>query len=130
MNSPSSPAGTSKLLIKVTLMARVVLPLRSQPWVDRLGLQRENREDALVHPPQRLAAGDPVEGFQAESVLTQRQRALVCQSALAQPGQVRRLGVVRPVDDAQVLTAAHLKARLPKPFGPADQVRGWLEDRK
>src|SRR5215467_9992354 len=100
----------------------------SQPRVDRLGLQRENRENALVHPPQRLAAGDPVEGFQAEGVLAQGQRALVCQSALAQPGQVRRLGVVRPVDDAQVLTAAHLQARLPEPFRPADQVRGWLDD--
>jgi hypothetical protein len=24
---------------------------RSQPWADRFGLQPENREDALVHPP-------------------------------------------------------------------------------
>ena len=36
-----------------------------------------------MHPPQRLAAGDPVEGFQAEGVLAQGHRALVRQSALA-----------------------------------------------
>ena len=34
---------------------------RSQPGVDWLGLEGEHAEHALVHPPQRLAPGHPVE---------------------------------------------------------------------
>ena len=68
-----------------------------------------------MDPPQRLAAGHPVQGLQAQRVLTQRERALVAERALAQPGQVGRLSVVGTVDDAQVLPAAHLQARLEQP---------------
>ena len=44
---------------------------RLQAGIDRLGLQGQDGEDALVHPPQRLAAGHPVQRFQAQSVLAQ-----------------------------------------------------------
>ena len=58
---------------------------RLQPWVHRLRLQREHREDRLVHPPQRFAVRQPVERLQAERVLPQGQRALVAEMAYAQP---------------------------------------------
>jgi len=58
----------------------------SQAGVDRLGLQGQDGEDALVHAPEGLAAGHPVQGFQAEGVLAQGEGALMGQAALAQPG--------------------------------------------
>ena len=96
---------------------------RSQSRVDRLGLQRQHREHRLVHPPQRFTRGHPVQRFQAERILAQRHRPLVRDVPLAQADQVRRLGVVRPVDDAQVLPAAHLDARLDQLPAGARQVR-------
>ena len=44
-----------------------------QPGVDRLGLEGEHAEHALVHPPQRLAPRHPVQALKAEGVLAQRQ---------------------------------------------------------
>ena len=61
---------------------------RSQPRVHRLRLQRQHPEHRLVHPPQRLLPGQPVEGLQAERVLAQRQRPLVVQEPLPQPGEM------------------------------------------
>ena len=46
--------------------------------------------------------------------------------ALPQPLQVGRLGVVGAVDDAQVLAAADLEARLGKALAPPGQVGGRL----
>ena len=55
----------------------------SQPGVDGFGLQGQDGEDALVDTPQGLAAGDAVQGLQAEGVFAQRQRAFVAEPALA-----------------------------------------------
>src|SRR5712692_9151335 len=107
----------------------------SQAGVDGFGLQGQDGEDAFVDAPEGFAAGDAVQGFQAESVFAQRQRALVAEPALAQAGQVGWFGVVGTVDEAQVLPAAHLQARLDQAAvlagaattaGGAGQVRGGL----
>jgi hypothetical protein len=55
----------------------------SEAGVDGLGFQGEDGEDALVHPPERLAAGDAVQGFEAEGVFAQGEGAFVGQAALA-----------------------------------------------
>lgn len=39
-----------------------------QLGIDRLGLQGEHSEHALVDAPEWLAAGDPVQRFQSEGV--------------------------------------------------------------
>src|SRR5215475_4982076 len=85
---------------------------RLQPWVDRLGFQCQYREDALMYPPERLAARDPVERLKPQRVLPCGQGALVPEAAGAEPVKICRLGVVGAVDDAQVLTPAHLQAWL------------------
>ena len=45
----------------------------SQPWVDRLALQRQHAEDALVHAIERLVAHEPLERLDAERELAQRE---------------------------------------------------------
>ena len=67
---------------------------RSQAWVDGLGLQGQDGEDAFVDAPDRAAARDAVEGLQAQVVLAQGEAALVAEAAIAQAGQVGRLGIV------------------------------------
>ena len=49
----------------------------SQPRVHRLRLQGQHREDRLVHPPQRLALGQPVQRLQARA-RTRAGRASAC----------------------------------------------------
>src|SRR5258708_31129578 len=93
----------------------------SQTRIHRFGFQRENREDAFVYPPERLAPGGSVECLEAERVLARGQRALVTEASRAQPVQIGRLGVVGPVDDPQVLRPAHLQAGLNQPPAAADQ---------
>ena len=39
--------------------------------------------------PEGLAAGDAVQGFQAQGVLAEGERALVAEAALAEAGQIR-----------------------------------------
>ena len=59
-------------------MVRIAPPTLagSQPGVDGFGFQGQDGEDAFVDAPEGLAAGDPVQGFQAQGVLAQRERAL------------------------------------------------------
>src|SRR6266545_8098878 len=90
----------------------------SQPRVDGLRLQGEYGEDRLVHPPQRLAVHEPGQRLDPQPVLAQGESALLAEMAL--PEYVERVGVVGPVDDAQVLPAAHLDPRL----RPGRQGRG------
>ena len=47
----------------------------SQPGVDGLRLHCQDGEHRLVDAPQRLARDQAVDGFQAQRVLAQRQRA-------------------------------------------------------
>jgi hypothetical protein len=44
-----------------------------EPGVHRFGFQRQHSEYCLVDPPQRLAPRAPVQRFQSEGVLPQRQ---------------------------------------------------------
>src|SRR6185437_16953120 len=104
------------------------LGLESEPWVDRLRLQRQDREDAFMHAPERFAATDAVERFEPEGVLTAGHRALVAEPALAQPLDVGGFGVVGAVDDAQVFTPANLEARLHQTASAACEVGRRLDD--
>src|SRR5215470_517253 len=81
---------TSAFLVATTVVdASTILPARrrprqasqrSEPRVDRLGLQGQDGEDAFVDAPERLAARDAVQGLQAQGVLAERQRALVAEA--------------------------------------------------
>ena len=101
---------------------------RSEAGVDRFGLEGEDGEDALVHAPQRLAARRTRSRASSPSANSRSgQRALVPEAALAQPVEVAGLGVLRAVDDAQVLPAAALHARAgPGRVGPRRQVASGL----
>lgn len=54
----------------------------SETRVDRLALQCEHGEHALVHPPQRFAAGESLQRLDAQGVLAQRERALRAEVAV------------------------------------------------
>jgi hypothetical protein len=58
-----------------------------------------------VDPPQRLTAGHPVQASRLRAYSRNASEHL-WPSALTQPGQVGRLGVVGALDEAQVLPAA------------------------
>jgi hypothetical protein len=98
-----------------------------QPGVDRLGLRGQDGEHALVHPPQRLPPGGPLQRLQPERVLAEGQAALSAEVAGAQPVEVLRPGVVRAVDDPQVLPPADLQPRLHQPAPAADEVGRRLD---
>jgi len=102
----------------------------SQARVDGLGFQGKDGEDAFVDAPEGLATGGAVEGFQAEGVLAQGKGALAGHGALAEAGEVDGLGVVGAVDEAQVVAAADLQARLRQgtAVGEVGKVGGGLDD--
>src|SRR4051812_24171408 len=60
----------------------------SEPRVDRLALEREHAEAALVHAAERLAADEPLERLDAERELAHRERALRAEGAPAQALEV------------------------------------------
>src|SRR5262245_31009237 len=70
-----------------------------QPGIHRFALERQHAERAFVDAAQRLAPHEALEPFDAERELAQRQRALARETAGAQPFQVLRQRVLRPVDD-------------------------------
>ena len=78
----------------------------SEPRVDRLGLEARTAKTASCTRHSGSPAANAVQRLQAEGVLAQGERALAAEVALAQP--VEAVGVVRAVDDPQVLPAAHL----------------------
>ena len=65
--------------------------------------KREDAEDALVHPVQRLARDEALERLDAEGELAEGERALVAEAAFAEADEVRLGGVFGAVDDAEVL---------------------------
>ena len=75
----------------------------SQPRIDRLALQRQHAEGALVHTAQRLALHEALQTLDAQRELAQRQPALRPQAALPQaerlqdprPGLYLLHGVIR-----------------------------------
>src|SRR5215470_17703212 len=102
--------------------------LRLQAGVYGFGLEGEYCEDTFVDAPEGLAVGEAVEGFQAEGVLAQGERALVAEGAFAEPVQVGRFGVVGAVDDPEVVAAADLEAGLGESVLAAGEVGGGLDD--
>src|SRR5215472_6296942 len=74
-----------------------------QAGVDRLALQGQHPEDALMHAEQRLAPDEPFQRLHPERELADRQGPLAAEVALAQPVQVAGQRVFGAVDDPQVL---------------------------
>ena len=100
----------------------------SQTRVDRLALQREHAEHALVDPPQRFALDEPLESFDPQRELAKRQRSFARQPAFAQPLEVFGQRVLRPVDDPQILAAAALDRWLQQPARASRDERQRLDD--
>ena len=110
-------AGERRLVIRVHRCSKLIRVSREQvdllqPRIDRLALQREDAEHALVNASERLSLDEALESFDAQRELAQRQRSLPRQAAFAQPLEVLGQRVLRPVDDPQILAAAALDRRL------------------
>src|SRR5437868_6372761 len=99
-----------------------------QPGVDRLALQREDAEHALVHAVERLPAHETLQGLDAERELPDRERALPSQRPGAETGEIRRRRVLRPVDQPEVLAAADLQTGLRDTLAAADDPLRRLHD--
>src|SRR6188508_1805139 len=101
----------------------------SETRVDRLALERQDAEDALVDASQRLASREALEPFDAERELAGGERPLRREAARAQPGEVLGQVVLRAVDDPEVLAAADLQRRLHQAAAVAgDEVEGLDDD--
>src|SRR5438105_3371629 len=84
----------------------------SQSRVHRLALQSEHAEDAFVHTPKRLLRHEPLQRLQPQRELARGQRPLGAHAAGPQPLQVLSRGVLRAIDDPQVLPPAALQRGL------------------
>ena len=82
-----------------------------EPRVDWLALKSKDTEYAFVHAVKRLMRDEALEGLNAEAELAEGKRALVTETARPQPGQVSLSGVLRAVDDAQILASPAFDAR-------------------
>ena len=71
-----------------------------------------------MHTPQGLAVDEPLQGFDPQGELLDRQYPLDPQAAMAKAVQVLRLGVFGAVDDPQVLAPAALDSWLSQPPQP------------
>lgn len=81
-----------------------------------------------VDTAQRFAPDEAAERFDAQGEFAEGEATLGAEAALAQPVEMVRQGVVRPVDDAQILRAAALDRRLHHPFLAArDEIEQLLE---
>src|SRR6266540_929277 len=80
----------------------------SQSRIDGFALQGQRSEDALMDAAQRLAAGEAFQRLDAERELAHGEGAFGAETTAAQAVEVARLGILRAVDDAQVLTPAAL----------------------
>src|SRR5688572_16876648 len=79
-----------------------------QARIDGLALQGENAEYALVNAPERFSLDEPLEAFDPQRELPQGQRSLTRQTPLPQSLEVLGQGVLRPVNDPQILAPAAL----------------------
>lgn len=55
-----------------------------QSWIDRFAFESENAENALMHPPQRLAFDESHQRFEPQGELTDGERAFSTKPSLAQ----------------------------------------------
>src|SRR6267142_2128729 len=100
----------------------------SQPRIDRLAFQSEDAEDALVHAAKRFVANESLEGFDAKGEFSQGERSLAAGAAIAEARKMLVGGVVRPIDDSQILAAAALHGRLDKALAAAHDKFQRLDD--
>src|SRR5665213_541645 len=85
---------------------------RLQSRIDWLALQRQHAEHALMHPPERLAADETLQGLDTHCKLAQGQRPLGGEAAPSEAFQVFRRIVFRAVDDPQILGSPAFYGRL------------------
>ena len=68
--------GSLRALFSVVHLSSFLFGSWSEPGIERLGLEREDAECGLVHPPQRRVLHELLEALDAECELAQRQRHL------------------------------------------------------
>ena len=100
----------------------------SKPRINRLALERQHPEDALVDPIERLLLDEAVERLEAEGELAKGERALGAQASLAQALEVLGERVLGTVDDAKVLAPAALESGLDQPPPRAHEEVERLDD--
>ena len=77
-----------------------------QPRVDRLALESEHAEHALMHASERLSLHEPFEPLDPEGELAKRERSFAGQAPLTQPLEMLGQSVFGAVDDPEILTSA------------------------
>ena len=77
--------------------------MASQSRVYRFTFERQDAEDTLVHAPQRLAAHEAFEGFDAQRELLHGERPLGAQAAAAQPVAATRPTAIETMPDGSLL---------------------------
>src|SRR5690606_2930506 len=100
----------------------------SEPRVDRLALQRQNAEHALVYAVERLLFHKSVQRLQSERELAERQGPFWSKASCAKSLEVFFEGVLRAVDDAQVLPATALHSGLNQALLAAHEPLDRLHD--
>lgn len=86
--------------------------LASKPRGDWLALAGEHREGAFVNAAEGLMPDEALERFDAKRELPARKRALRPETPVAQVREIVRQEVLRPIDEAQVFTAAAFQCGL------------------
>lgn len=84
----------------------------SQPRVNRLALQGEDAEDTLMDSPQRFPSDESLQALNSEGELAKGKRPFVAQTAMPQAREIFIGGVVRAIDDPQILRPAALHGGL------------------
>ena len=74
-----------------------------QARTDGLALECENTEHALVNTPERFSLHESFEAFDPQRELPKGKRSLTRQPPLPQPLEMLGQGVLRPVNDPQIL---------------------------
>src|SRR5438270_3992705 len=100
------------------------MELRLQSRVYRLAFQGENGEDAFMNPSQRFFPHEPLQAFDAERELAERQRPLLTEATVSQTSKVFVRAVVGPINDPQIFAATALHSRLGEASAaPHDKVQ-------
>src|SRR5205814_6942761 len=82
---PSGSQGRARPTRPATCRARRREGRESEPWIDRLALEREDAEAALVHAAKRFFTYEPLERLDSERELACGERALRSEAAAAKP---------------------------------------------
>lgn len=87
----------------------------SKAGIDRLAFKRQHPKDALMYASQRLVAHKTLQCLDTQRELPKRQRALCAQSTVPEPAHLLGPGVLRAVDDTEILPASALNCGLHQP---------------